>query len=669
MKNKKYCWLILLAALTLTMLCGGVGHALANEVIPVRSSSREERKVPPSNATPSDATPSDASPSDASPATPSDAEPDEIPLVYDLYDGGCRTQRELVEQLLDDSRDRIVLNADIEWSENISVFVSGEKEVDMGPFSIRIGAGSCFDVSGTVVFTGGGGEGPLFESHGFFNAGDGVEIRADGDNVVAVHVIGGTCGAEHVQIRASGKDACAIRFSGLSKYEVKFCEIEAEGEGSRGIEAEGDLTVMLSSVSGEESAVSSEQGELRLFGCSLTPEPEDAEMVPALVVPNNRMEENGICIAAGSSLEQLKAELTDYRNMSWRFFSEDAEVNCFYTTLAVWSELPQDISRPGTWMMQYAPKGVPEWFPAELYSLEVPIHVIAPDQPFIMDAEDAGKSAFLRFFSPVQDAENLCVEYSVDERKSWRDSAELPASFVNNTNASIEPLTPNQDYWFRLVVKGGPMEGISNEILFIGDAVRKANGGGSRDNGDRDDQGEDPPHGEIIPPPDETETSGGSLGGTTQDSASSGETGRPEEPGEQQSGKPEEPGEQIAGKPEASGEHLSGIPDKSGTPDEPGEQLSDRPDEPGMQKSGSPEEPGAPASGKAGKTDTQISSGKKESEPDDITDTATVLLAEDFYGNPKSRVFCALLISGAIVFGGAVYVGRKKRKGKHENTD
>lgn len=493
-------WYLCLFAILMAVIGCGVGSVLAGEGIPKY---RKNAEV----GTPSDAevgTPSDAeigTPSDAEVGTPSDANSDEIVLLMDIPDEGCRTQEELVEQLLDDSQDRIELASDIMWTEKHEIAVSVEKEVDMGEYRILVGAESGFDVSGPVTFRGGGSH-PLFEVKGYFCPGKGVEIHAIGDNVVAVDIIDGNWAAEFVEIHADGRNARAVRFTGLREQTVDICQIDAEGEGSRGIEAEGDLRLFLSSVSGEEEAVSSEHGKLLLFGSRVSPEPKQARVLPALFVPYNRLEENGFCVAVGESQEALREEIEEHKTIEWQFFSEGRELRCVYWLPVAWSGIPTNLSMPGTYFARCTPVDIPEWFPAEISDIEVPVHIVDPDRPFIMDAQDAGLAALLRFFTPIREAREIRVEYSADDRENWKDIEEFPDSFVTETVANAGPLKPMQDYWFRLVVKGGPMEGISNEILFIGDEVRKVNGGGDRDHGDRGDQGENPPHREIIPPSD-----------------------------------------------------------------------------------------------------------------------------------------------------------------------
>ena len=394
-----------------------------------------------------------------------------------------------------------MLASDIEWSDGSTIDVSGEKEVEMGEYRIYVGEDSRFDVRGDVVFRG-SGDHSLFEIHGYFCPENGVEIYADGDNVVAVDLPGGEWAAKFVEIHAKGRNARAVRFTGTAESTVEICYIEAEGEGSKGIEAEGDIRLFLSSVSGRESAVSSEQGKLLLFESRVSPEP-DATVIPALVVPDSRLEENGICIPAGSPVDELWEIIGEYDKVGWRFFSEELEFDTSYQLPAAWSGLPTEFTVPGTTFAGCVPADLPDWFPMEIDKLRIPIHVVNPGDPFIMSAEDAGSSAWLRFFQPIRDAQEIRVEYSADDKESWRDISDFSSSFITDMDASAGPLEPIRDYWFRLIVTGGPMEGISNEILFVGDAVRKSKQGGDRDHDDRDDQGEDPPHGEIIPSPEE----------------------------------------------------------------------------------------------------------------------------------------------------------------------
>lgn len=63
--------------------------------------------------------------------------------------------------------ERIVLVSDIEWTEESRIDVTGEKEVEMGKYQIRVGAGSRFGMCGNVRFRGSGDQ-ALFEVRGDF---------------------------------------------------------------------------------------------------------------------------------------------------------------------------------------------------------------------------------------------------------------------------------------------------------------------------------------------------------------------------------------------------------------------------------------------------------------------------------------------------------------------
>lgn len=648
--RRRYWYLCLFIALMSVIGCG-FGSVLAGEWIPKSGKSTEA-------GTPSDAgrgSPSDAevgTPSDAETGTPSDAKPDEIVLLMDIPDKGCRTKEELVDQLLDDSQSRIVLTSDIVWTENRKIVVPVEKEVEMGEYRILVGAESMFLVSGPVTFRGSGGH-SLFEVRGDFCPGKGVEIHASGDHVVAVDIINGGWAAEFAEIHAEGRNAKAVRFRGSREQTVDICQIEAVGVGSRGIEAEGDIRLFLSSVSGEESAVSSEQGNVLLFGSHVSPEPEQASILPALFVPNNRLEENGFCVAVGASRETLWEKIERYPEIQWYFFSEGLELGSTYGISVAWSEIPMNFSVPGTYYARCEAVDVPEWFPAELYDIEVPIHIVDPARPFIMDAEDAGSSVLLRFFTPIREAQEIRVEYSADDRESWRDIEELSGSFVTETDANVEPLEPNRDYWFRLVVKGGPMEGISNEILFIGDEVRKANGGGDRDHGDRNDQGEDPPHGEIIPPSDGKDV----------------DTGRPDA-GKPDAGKPDavgsgvvEPGALISNIAETDTKEPdkavqeSRIPEAEMSDEKPtGERMPDR-----IQAEEAPANLEEPSATDTAKGSSDMTTTLPGSDIREMSGNVSASGLQEPFQSTGNRLLWVLL-PGVLALGGGVYVCWKKRK-------
>lgn len=653
--RRRYWYLCLFIVLMSVIGCG-FGSVLAGEWIPKSGKSTEA-------GTPSDAgrgTPSDAevgTPSDAETGTPSDAKPDEMVLLMDIPDKGCRTKEELVDQLLDDSQSRIVLTSDIVWTEDSKIVVPVEKEVEMGEYRILVGAESMFHVSGPVTFRGSGGH-SLFEVKGNFCPGKGVEIHASGDHVVAVDIINGGWAAEFAEIHAEGRNARAVRFRGSREQTVDICQIEAEGEGSRGIEAEGDIRLFLSSVSGEESAVSSEQGNVLLFGSHVSPEPEQASILPALFVPNNRLEENGFCVAVGASRETLWEKIERYPEIQWYFFSEGLELGSTYGISVTWSKIPTDFSVPGTYYARCEAVDVPEWFPAEFYDIEVPIHIVDPARPFIMDAEDAGSSAFLRFFTPIREAQEIRVEYSADARESWRDIEELSGSFVTETDANVEPLEPNQDYWFRLVVKGGPMEGISNEILFIGDEVRKANGGGDRDHGDRNDQGEDPPHGEIIPPSDGNDVGTGSPDAGKLDAGKS-DAGKPDAVG---SGVVE-PGALISNAAETDTKEPdkavqeSRIPEpemSDGSPTD--ERMPDR-----IQAEEAPANLGEPSATDTAKGSSDMATTLSGSDIREMSGNVSAFGMQEPSRSTGNRLLWVLL-PGVLALGGGVYVCWKKRK-------
>lgn len=691
MRIGKRC-LTLLAVLLLTVMGCGLGAVLAGEAVPgqVTGTGRVTgmttgTRLGGAVATASDATDATAStpsnttdatvgtPSDATGtpvASASDAESDEVLLLMDLdiSGEGCGTQEELVEQLLDDDRERIVLSSDILWTRDTQIIVSGEKEVEMGTYSIIVEETGGFYMRGPVVFTG-GGDRPMFVVRGDFGAGAGVEIYARGDHAVAVEVAGGDWSAKEVQIHASGTDACAVRFTGSRQWTVELCKIEAEGVGSRGIEAEGALRVLLSSVHGEAAAVCSERGELLLFGCDLSPEPEHGGEIDAMVLPDNRLEENGICIAAGSAAAALQERLADHAWMSWKFFSDQTEVEGFYVIPAVWSEIPTDLSWPGTQMAQCSPVEVPAWFPVELYNLEVPIHIVDPDRPFIKNAEDAGSAVFLQFFAPIQGAEEIRVEYSLDERGSWRDAAELPASFVTDGAASVEPLELGRDYWFRLVVEGGPMAGVSNEILFVGDEMRKANGGGDRDHGDRDDQGDTPPQGEIIPPPDDTGSDDTESNGTESDGTNPGgarpggtEPGGTEPAGTEPSGSnadetnPNGPNadETNPSEPNADGTNPSGTHPDATNP------SKTHPD--AMNPSGPNPSEAEPR--EVNQNGTNPDRANAPTLPPETT-PITGIVSSDAPSPPPIRLLSWILLPAILLIGGSAYACWKKRMGNH----
>ena len=660
--------LLALSTLLLSVTIVGITCTLADEVIPDHSTVL--------TGTPSEAEP-DQLPPASSAGTPSEAEPEPVipqaVLPQLLSDEGCGTLEELVQQLLDKDTATISLSSDIDWSYNREVTVVRPKMVEMGEFQITVAEENSFNVTGPVTFTGNNDNSALFEIRGSFHARDGVEIRARGDGITGIKIDGGRWEAENIKIYAGGSNAQAVHITGSNTRQLHFCKIQATGNGSCGLNTEEPLELYLSSISGGETAVLSNGGTSLAYSCRLTPSQDDITIISADCMPYTRLEENGICLSAGSRPDELRKILSRHVSISYQFYSEQMDTSILYSVPAVWSGLPSDLSSPGSHMAHFSPDKTPEWFPVSLRALDVPIHIVGPESPFIMDAQDADEAVILRFFTPIHDAEDFFIEYSTDNGKNWRNAADFSSAYITNELASIEPLDPDRTYLFRLIVNGGPMEGVSNEILFINDELRRINGGGDRDHDDRGNQGDKPPHGDIIPP---------SSHGT-----GSGKPVRPETTSAPEESAPPEPTpgpeESVSTEPMSGPEELSSM-ESTPAPEGP---FSTKP--PSAQEGSAATKPPSDAEGPAATNSAhpsvqEIDSGplsssepEQEEKPDSFSPRSTVpaVDAKDSapdetgaWGNtpaiPFSGALTWILLPGILILGGGLYACWYKYKNK-----
>lgn len=329
----------------------------------------------------------------------------------------------------------------------------------MGDYGIEIPSNAIFSISGPLHFEGNGVRRPLFSVEGNLDL-RGGEVVANGKGATAVY---------------ANKDVSLF-----------YMSITAKGEDSTGIHATGEVQLKGCVVEAGKTPIVSEQGVIVIDGCSVAPIPECAEVIDREAVPGGRIQENGICVAEGESLDDVLSKNT---LANYYLLDKERVVSISnYITGTNWTNLPSDTNTPGECSLVCDPIGVPEWMPIEgVDSFEVPLHIVAENQPHIEFASRFGwDTVMLKFFSEIKEAEKITLWYSSDNGQTWHDFEELPTADVSPTGAVVDALPPNQAYLFQLEVTGGGMAGKSQVLEFpYYDSDPDSWGGGDRTGVDR----------------------------------------------------------------------------------------------------------------------------------------------------------------------------------------
>lgn len=415
--------------------------------------------------------------------------------------GIASSSKELYQMICEGSEDVITLGNDIYWDLNADMMVEFPVTVKMNDYSIFIEDKSRLGVYGPIRFEGSGSKQPLFCVEGDFSA-TGALIAATEDEGTAVSISGkaASFNLELSTVISYGEDSVALELSGRARYDMNAVCVSAEKRGSVAVRSDGPVKFTLSVVMGGHASVVAPA--VTADGSRLYPLPSSCSTINRYAIPNNRIEQNGICLPAGADLSKLNAVVSQYEKVtSFEMRDKDwVESPILFSLSSVVENLPDSLQEPGRYELLCRPEA-PEWFPVELNEFVIPLNVVGENTPFIMDAFDAGNGVFLRFFNPIIGADEIILEYSVDDSESWRDSAELSNVSITANSANIGELQVNHSYRFRIVVKGGPMEGVSNALTYLYfTGMGNNNGGGDRDNGDRGDQGPDLPDFNDRPP-------------------------------------------------------------------------------------------------------------------------------------------------------------------------
>lgn len=501
-----------------------------------------------------------------------------------LADTDCGSVEELCG-LLESGAEDIRLSGDIELEPGQSFTIRAEeaRQVDMNGYGIVVPGEAMLEISGPILFEGEPGPGGLFRTGGQLMLKNGAEIWAKGSGAVGILCVeqDGQVPEFHAEdafVRVSGPESVGIDWQSEAEIQVEGIYILAEGAESVGVRCGGDVFLKRCRVTAEGEAVSA-AGEIRADLAELVPFLEGTQAIHRKAMGDARLQENGISLEAGSTLEQLRQELGS--GASYIFYDVDRTQASFGQEMAVvWENIPQDISRPGVYTVVCRPAGIPEWLAVELPEFQVPIRVVEPGRPHIQEIFRMEETVAFRYFRQITGAESIRLLCSADDGKTWGDVADMQGceAIVTSDLASLEGLEMNNRYLFKLSVTGGPMEGESMAVpfsFFEHDADR--NGQGDRDGDDRDDKGDQLPGGDGWDGPEDggaqkPENGGGpnhNGGGSNQEIGG--------EPNQENGGKPNQengggsnqeiggaPNRENGGGPEQSGG--SGLNGEAGAP-------------------------------------------------------------------------------------------------------
>lgn len=131
-----------------------------------------------------------------------------------------------------------------------------------------------------------------------------------------------------------------------------------------------------------------------------------------------------LCAAMGTDragVEELWEDSLGGRAQFYAYDTAEREPAQLFSVPMAPVSFPETLS--GDYEAACAPLA-PEWFPLELAPFLVTIHAVGENQPFLMDAQDAGAGAYVRFFREITGADRLTLWVSEDGGKSWRGAEE-----------------------------------------------------------------------------------------------------------------------------------------------------------------------------------------------------------------------------------------------------
>lgn len=398
-------------------------------------------------------------------------------------DDGCNTKEELRDFLKENTGGTITLTGDILWdyTDNMPMLTQSTV-VEMGTHKIIIPADRAMQIQGPVTFRGAGAV--LFETAGLLNLSYGVEVCAYGADAVAIH------GAQTADLQ------------------LFICNIAATGDNSTAIRSANPVTVQLCRVSGTRSAI--EAPQITLDASAVSPASPAATVIRRVPTLERSLRLYGITLPAEVSEDAYTQAIYGYGDLQYAFIDPESGNAIGGPLPCAWSNVPTFPPKAGDYTLTVRPANLPDWFPIEIPSFEIPLHIVDKDTLWMnVGYADPYFGMLALQFAPNMpgDAAQVTLFCSTDEGQTWKNATEVfPDSTVRADFMDIVGLAPNTNYWFYAEVSDGTRTVRSN-ILYHPNFhnhlnVDYSHGGGDRDEDDFGDQGETLPPAELIPPPD-----------------------------------------------------------------------------------------------------------------------------------------------------------------------
>lgn len=395
----------------------------------------------------------------------------------------CSNARELYEALLYHPTDTIILTDDIIWENFPDVMeFSTPTAVYMGNYSIQIPYDCSFYAKGPVEFYGGTGTQPMFLVNGYLNTTEQTQITASGESCTAVQIVDqGVWDSNLASVTACGRNAVAVSYEDGPDSVLALAHISAQGQGALALSTKRPLRAVLSSITSESGTAVSALSSVSLLGCQVYPESPDAVALDFdFRLYDRHFETTGYCYPTGVYSDQIIRDSLHY------LITSDDGFDYAYDCPVSIEGLQDSYPTAGDFTITVVPL-IPDWFPVYPAPMQIPLHIIAPDQPFLSAAYQLMDSVGIQFFSEITDARKMTLFYSDNNGKTWRDIMELPGSAVYSLSAQVVGLSEDKEYLFCLLVEGGSREGRSNVLKFSFGKV-DIDGGGDDDGGDRNEQ-------------------------------------------------------------------------------------------------------------------------------------------------------------------------------------
>lgn len=414
-----------------------------------------------------------------------------LSITDSISDDGCNTAKELYEFLSSDTGGSVTLTGDIVWdsSEGLSS-ISGLTQpstVEMQTYKIIVPKESVMHIEGPVTFRGQGSS--MFEIQGNLNLSYGVEVVSSGEKAVALDI----------------RDTSSVSLT--------YCRIASVGENSTAVLSAlpvetGAVTIQLCHISGTAAAITAPS--VTLDSTIASPIPKGATVIERVPVIDRSMRLYGISLLEDVSEQEYKEAIYGLNIWNFAFIDPDSGNTIGLTLPSTWSNVPEYPSAVGSYMLTLKPKALPEWFPVDIPAFSVPLNIVDDNTPYITVSYGDATWGFVLMSlvnaDAFMDAQSISLFYSIDEGKTWNNVAEdFSGAMVDISMLSVEPLTAETNYLFYAeIFKDGEIK--KSNMLYYPNFISDLNvdfsyGGGDMDEDDFGDQGEVPPSGTIIPPP------------------------------------------------------------------------------------------------------------------------------------------------------------------------